>query len=102
MNFADLETALKATTGSDADLDKRIAATLKVKDRDFTSSVEACIDLVHEKLPHAHWHVGRSADGAGLYALLEDGRHMYEAEAATVPLALLVVIVQGLRQHEAV
>lgn len=96
MKLSNLEMVIREATGADASLDKQIASTLKVTDRDFTSSVDACLDLLHEKFPTAHWHVGRAADGVGVYALLEDDNLRCDSEAVTVPLALLTVIVQGL------
>jgi hypothetical protein len=96
MNLSKLESTIRSASGADSNLDRKIASTLHVTDRDFTSSVDACLDLLHEKLPTTHWHVGRTADGVGVYAFLEDGDVKCEAEAVTVPLALLAVIIQGL------
>ena len=96
MNLSKLESTIRSASGADSNLDRKIASTLHVTDRDFTSSVDACLDLLHEKLPTTHWHVGRTADGVGVYAFLEDGDLKCEAEAVTVPLALLAVIIQGL------
>ena len=96
MNLSELESTIRSATGADSNLDRQIASTLHVTDRDFTSSVDACLDLLHEKFPTTHWHVGRAADGVGVYAFLEDGDVKCEAEDVTVPLALLAVIIQGL------
>lgn len=100
MNLSKLENDMRNATGADVKLDAQIATTLQVAKRDFTSSVDACLDLLLEKLPTAHWHVGRAADGVGLHAFLEDGKIKCEAESVTVPLALLMVILQGIKLKE--
>ena len=97
MNLSKLESTIRSTSGADANLDQQIASSLKVTERDFTSSVDACLGLMHEKLPTAHWHIGRAANGVGVYAFLEEKKLECEAESVTVPLALLTVIIQGLR-----
>ena len=64
----------------------------------FSSSVDACLKLIHEKLPAAHWHVGRAEDGVSMYASLAGGRHRAESTRVTVPLALLTVLASYLDQ----
>ncbi|MBL6929891.1 MAG: hypothetical protein ISR46_00220 [Rhodospirillales bacterium] len=97
MNLSRLEESIRSATGADANLDKYIGSALQVTERGFTSSVDACLELLHEKFPTAHWHIGRAVDGVGVYALVEDGDLNCKAEAVTVPLALLAFILQGLR-----
>jgi len=65
---------LDAATGPSKALDRAIAKDFDVPRRDYSSSVEACLELIHERLPSVHWHVGRAADGVSFYALLADGR----------------------------
>ncbi len=91
MKNTDLRTLIETATGASKDLDRAISAQLGVPLKDYTSSVDHCLELIHESLPSAHWHVGRDANGVSIYATLANGRHKEECTHVTVPLALLSV-----------
>ena len=91
--MADLPSLLKSTTGSSRILDEAISKELNVPLRGYSSSVDACLELIHELLPSSHWHVGRAEDGMSMYASLADGHKREESTNVTVPLALLSVVV---------
>ena len=65
----------------------------------YTSSVDACLDLIGSTLPKWHWHVGHGPRGILPYASLtcdEAGPAIrVEATAPTVPLALLGALVKA-------
>jgi len=96
MTMTELTTLLDSTTGASKPLDKALSDTLKVPLRDYSSSVDACLELIHERLPKAHWHVGRAEDGVSVFATLVEGDHREEAMRVTVPLALLTVLMKFL------
>lgn len=93
MNMTDLNTLLQATSGPSTKLDQAVSKALGVPHRDYSSSVDACLALIIEKLPTAHWHVGRAEDGVSVYATLTEGDHQAECTTGTVPLALLAAVV---------
>lgn len=103
-NLKQLEAKMAAATGSDTNLDADLheAAYGVRADRvpAYTSSVDACLALVHERLPEWHWHLGYGATGVFPYAVLthgpEDADSRSEATAPTVPLALLRAFVKAL------
>jgi hypothetical protein len=82
---------LESATGPSRKLDRAACKALGVPNRNYSSSVDACLELIHERLPAAHWHVGRAEDGVSVYATLSNGRHREESTKVTVPLALLTV-----------
>jgi hypothetical protein len=92
-----LAAALDAATGADPDLDALIAATFARPQAPVSASVEACIELLHELLPGAHWHVGWDASGILPYARIERGRQLHAERAATVPIALLRAMIAAHR-----
>jgi len=94
-----LDTAIASATGPSRKLDLAISKTLNVPLRDYSSSVDACLELIHEKLPTAHWHVGRGTDGVSMYASLTTGRQRIERTNVTVPLVLLAVVLASLDRH---
>jgi len=93
-NLTDL---IDQATGPSRALDQAVSDILSVPLRDYSSSVDACLSVIHERLPTAHWHVGRADDGVSMYATLTNGRHRAESTNVTVPLALLKVISQALK-----
>lgn len=97
MTKSNLKILLASTTGASKALDQAVAKALGVAHRDYSSSVDACLELIHEKLPKAHWHIGRAEDGVSLYATLSDGHHREEFTSTTVPLALINVVMKFLR-----
>jgi len=99
MSLRALKSQLKSATGASKDLDQLIAETLHVPRRDYSSSVDDCIELIHEVFPNAHWHLGRAANGVSVYATLEDGRHREESSGTTIPLVLLTVIAAHMGKH---
>ncbi|MGI9483221.1 MAG: hypothetical protein ACR2OR_12795 [Hyphomicrobiales bacterium] len=104
-----LEEKITRATGSDAHLDRAIYGTfgqakdVKPPPQNYTSSVDACIELIGEALPGWHWHVGYGVRGIMPYASLNqptssngtDGARV-EASAPTVPLALLHATIKAL------
>ena len=92
---------VKAATGSDRDLDRVIFMALGGGDGEappYTSSVDACIDLVHRALPGWGWHVGFGPRGIVPYASLHKDETRFEASAPTVPLALLAAALAARRR----
>ena len=96
MNKTDLLALLTITNGSSKALDRAVSDALDAPERDYSSSVDACLDLIHKRMPKAHWHVGRAEDGVSMYATLAHGRHREENTNVTIPLALLTVMVKSL------
>jgi len=92
-----LKDRIEQATGPSRALDQAVSDALNVPLRDYSSSVDACMGLIHELFPTAHWHVGRADDGVSMYATLTKGRHRAESTNITVPLALLKVISQILK-----
>ncbi len=90
--LAKLKKLIDAANGPSGQLDRAVSDALGVPLRDYSSSVDACLGLIHDLLPGAHWHVGRADDGVSLYASLSRGRRRAENTNTTVPLALLTVI----------
>ena len=94
--------AVARATGADRDLDALIRDAVYGNESDdspeYTASVDACLDLLRAVLPGWHWHVGHGASGVMPYASLSRDDDRFEAEAATVPLALLNVTLQALRK----
>jgi hypothetical protein len=99
MSLRGLQSRLKSATGASDDLDKLIAKALNVGERHYSSSVDDCIELIHELFPNAHWHLGRAADGVSMYATIEGNGHREESSGVTIPLVLLSVIVAHLEKH---
>ena len=99
MTPSDLSFLLTTASGPSRELDRAISETLDVRLRDYSSSVDACLKLIHEKLPTAHWHIGRDTDGVSMYATLANGRYRVESTRVTVPLALLSVVTEYLGSH---
>lgn len=98
--LTDLIARLAAATGPDPALDQDIAQTLgggnTAGERPaYTASIDRCFDLLHQVAPGWHWHVGFGVTGLLPYASLALGPRRFEASAATVPLALLNVIVRA-------
>lgn len=97
-----LSDLLAAASGPSKELDRAVADAFGVPARDYSASVEACLELIHAVAPAAHWHVGRAADGVSVYARLSEGEREVEKTAMTVPLALLGVVAgvkSGLDRH---
>lgn len=91
----ELAERLSGATGGDAGLDAAIAAAYGLAPARFTESVEAARGLVAAVLPGWKLHVGFGVSGVFPYAALtRDDAHV-EAEAPTVPLAILRVAVRA-------
>ncbi len=88
---------LGIASGPSKKLDKAICKELNVPLRDYSSSVDASLTLIHQCLPAAHWHIGRAEDGVSVYASLSQGRQRAECTSTTVPLALLSVLAAFLK-----
>lgn len=104
--LAELESLIGAATGPSDRLDREIAAVIEGNDGTdaipaYTASVDACISLVKTTLPEWHWHLGHGPLGIVPYASLSrddvDGEPLsVQANAPTVPLALLNALVKAL------
>jgi len=88
---------LKIASGPSQKLDKAICKELNVPLRDYSSSVDACLALIHQCLPATHWHVGRAEDGVSVYARLSNEARSLERTSTTVPLALLSALAAFLK-----
>lgn len=92
---------LESATGRDDSLDGEIARHLDSSFGNpagplpYTASVDACIGLIERVMPGWHWHVGYGPKGIMPYASLKNRNRRYEATAATVPLALLTVVLEA-------
>lgn len=86
-----LNEELRAATGADPELDRKLAVELGAPPAGYTASVDAALDLIRHVLPDWGWHLGWHADGIRPYASLHDAARTVHVEAAgpTVPLALL-------------
>ena len=101
-----LETDLAAATGADTALDAEIHESAygarPEKIPSYTASVDACLALIHERLPEWHCHIGYGPRGIFPYAMLthdpDDKEASAETTAPTVPLALLGAFVKALRR----
>jgi hypothetical protein len=103
-----LEEKIAAATGAhrglDADLHDAVYGGRPEQTPPYTSSVDACLALIHERLPGWHWHIGYDPRGIFPYAVLthnpDDDDSRSEMAAPTVPLALLGAFVKALRQED--
>ena len=87
-----LKNILDRANGGDPALDARVHAAWGDPAEPvppYTESVDACLALIHRRLPDWHWHVGRGVAGILPYARLSDGTREFHADGPTVPLALL-------------
>jgi hypothetical protein len=92
---------VEAALGADRDLDRAIAAALDpgaapAAVPDYTGSIPACLALFMARLPGWRWHLGWGPTGVLPYARATRGDTRIEAEAPTVPLALLAVLLGAL------
>jgi len=102
-----LEGEVAAATGADRHLDADIHETVYGARHEevppYTASVDACLLLIHDRLPAWHWHIGYGPRGLFPYAVLthdpadEDAKS--EMMAPTVPLALLGAFIKALRSE---
>ena len=92
---------IQSATGRDDNLDGEIGRHLDnaygetVGPPRYTASVDTCIGLIERVMPGWHWHVGYGPKGIMPYASLKNEDKRYEATAATVPLALLTVVLEA-------
>lgn len=103
-----LERLIGDATGAGPKLDMSIASTLGgiaagADVPNYTSSVDSCIQLIADHLPHWHWHIGHGPAGIVPYASLRRDTGAggvkglrIEASACTVPLALLHAAIKAL------
>jgi hypothetical protein len=92
-DWQDLAAALTAATGGDHGLDRAIAEAFAQAPAEYTESVAACRSLVAVALSGWKLHVGYGVSGLFPYAALSSGEIHLEAEAPTLPLAILRVAV---------
>ncbi len=99
--IAKLLTRVRSATGADRSLDAAIADCFEAEPgaRDqppgYTSSTDLCIKLVGRVLPGWHWHVGYGPKGILPYASVYTDDLHYEAIAGTVPVALLLAMLEA-------
>lgn len=100
--LTELEARLGAATGSDRQLDELLSRELDgaqlAAAPDFTGSVDRSLELIRRVLPGWSWHVGWNATGVLPYASLHRGERLVEAQAPTVPLALLRALLRAHRE----
>lgn len=80
--------------GGSAELDELVAKVYGQPAEVYSESVDCCLSLVKCLLPHWRLHIGYGVSGILPYASLTQGESHFEAEAPTVPLAILRVLVK--------
>jgi hypothetical protein len=93
---SELAARLNAATGADGDLDGALATVLGLPPAPYTASVDSCRALVASAMPGWRLHLGYGASGIFPYATLSTGGRRHMADAPTVPLAILRVVMAGL------
>jgi len=88
-DWSSLSARLHRTTGSEAALDTALADALGLPSRAYTGSVEDARALAAAVLPEWRLHLGWGATGMFPYARLSNNGAHIEAEAPTLPLAIL-------------
>lgn len=88
-----LAAALAAATGGDHGLDQAVADAFGQSPAEYTESVAACRALAAAALPGWKLHVGYGVSGLFPYAALSRDETHLEAEATSLPLAILRVAV---------
>ena len=100
-DLGDLLQRVRSASGRDQRLDRDIARCLDTAAGEpgdppsYTASIDACIGLIERLMPGWHWHVGYGPKGVMPYAFLSQGRIRREAIAATVPLALMIALLEA-------
>ena len=92
-----LAASLTRATGADAALDGAVALAFGVEVADFTASVGAARRVAADALPDWKFHVGYDANGMFPYAAMTRGDTHVEANAPTVPLAILKAAAAAMR-----
>ncbi len=98
--LSSLSERLTSLTGGDPTIDQALAEAFDVPVADFSESAEKSRNLVLTVLPDWHLHVGFGASGLFPYASLTRGELHVEAEAPSLPLALLRVLVRAKSEVE--
>ncbi len=93
VDWQGLRERLTTATGADAAVDAALATGFGVPPDDFTASVDKCRALVAAALPGWKLHVGYNATGLFPYAAVTLGSRHVEAEAPSLPLAILRALV---------
>lgn len=92
---------LNVAQGGNADLDRLIADFFAQPCLDYSESTDQSRALVRQVLPDWHLHLGFGVSGVLPYAALSLGDRHCEAEAGTVPLAILRSLMQAVSPPEA-
>ena len=92
-----LSQRLATVTGGDPDLDAMICEAFGQPLQRISESAELCRAFAALVAPGWHLHLGYGASGLLPYAGLAQADRHLEAEAPTVPLAILRVLVAALR-----
>ena len=101
VDHRELSHRLNVAQGGVADLDRLIADFFAQPCLDYSQSTDQSRALVRQVLPDWHLHLGFGASGVLPYAALSLGDRHCEAEAATVPLAILRSLMQAVSPPEA-
>ncbi|KAF0222400.1 MAG: hypothetical protein FD176_2722 [Rhodospirillaceae bacterium] len=101
VDLRELSCRLNVSQGGNADLDRLVADFFAQPCLDYSESTEQCRALVRRVLPDWRLHLGFGVSGVLPYAALSLGDRHYEAEAATVPLAILRSLMQAVSPPEA-
>ncbi|MBR9970449.1 hypothetical protein [Magnetospirillum sulfuroxidans] len=87
---------LNAVGGGSQELDQAISDFFEQPAGAYTESVSLCRSLVARVLPQWHLHLGYDVSGVLPYASLSLDQRYHHAEAPTVPLAILRVLLTAL------
>jgi hypothetical protein len=102
--IADLEEHDGTSTPGDALINRGVVNALKSLDRNYISSVDACLELAQEYLPG--WYIDHAGDNAlgkigelrviGHTVEYANGRHRVQGDAPTKPVAYLLAILKAI------
>lgn len=96
-DWTDLDQRLAAATGADYDLDGAVARAFGCPPAHYSGEADQCRALVASALPGWKLHVGFDVAGVFPYAALTRGDLHIEAEAPSLPIAILRVAVKAAR-----
>lgn len=88
-DWRELAAALAAASGGDHALDAAVATAFGQEVAEYSESVDACRGLVAAALPGWKLHVGYDVTGIFPYAALSREDAHIEADAPSLPLAIL-------------
>lgn len=91
---------VQTATGRDHQLDKDIAHKFglggtKQPIPEYTASIDLCLALIEEVLPAWRWHIGYGPRGIFPYVSISNNGTRFEFQCTTIPLALLMALIQA-------